>query len=430
LTAKEAVMVSDKDDMFAPEEVTQEDEFGGLDNEPVLAIEKPVEAPVEAPEKPVEAPVPFEAVPVPLEVSEAPVAFRKAKKANSGKKEDGEGEKKRRTLTRVQKAIRLMLRRSGKEVMPPLDELMKGKAGKRVTISEIGIFAGSPKDALIAELAAECMLGNTLNFSAEITKLRMLQVGTQILKAGRMHTPIFVAQITENDSLQCVSGRHRLAFLILAYGADAKVPVYIENMSLEEARDAMGVANDNRPAKAQERAELAVLKAMKGKSNVGQDELYTQMATSKPNARKYCVYSVMERAYPLSLNFKVSATASRKDGGLTTLSNVETFLGAALEWNPETTRKDFDKALKNAVIFINELASAFQKNPDFDPDFHMTAKPMSAIGRNYWDYIVAGNNAIVVVGQVADKIISMGDVSRMSAEDIYDRLASDLMPKG
>ena len=405
-------MVVDKDDILAPEE--PEDDFGGFDKD------APVQKPEEAAGQPVAVQVPQGITNTSTEVSKVPVAFRKAKRPDSGK-----DSKKRRTFTRSEKAIRLILRRSGWGELPPLDDLLRGKMGKKVPISEIGIFAGTPKDPLIAELATECMIGNTLNFSAEITKLRTLQVGTQILKAGKMHTPIYVAQIEENGSLQCVSGRHRLAFLILAYGADSKVPVYIEDMTLEEARDAMGVANDNRPAKAQERAELAVLKAMKGKPNVNQDELYKEMATSKPNSRKYAVYSVVERGYPTKLNFKVSATSSRKDGGLTTLSNVETFLGAAMEWTPETTRKDFDDALKEAVQFINALAEAFQGNLNFNSDFHMTAKPMAAVGKYYWNSnVVAGQSSIEVVDQIANKIVEMGDISRMNPDAIYDELAA------
>jgi hypothetical protein len=405
-------MVVDKDDILAPE-----DEFGGFDSE-LGGI------PDQVPVMPVETIIPVEAVqvpPTPIEGQiEAPTPVRRAKKAGAAKK--GKKALKRRTLTRVEKAIRLMLRRSGKENLPQLEDLMKGKAGKKIAINEIGIFAGTPKDPLIAELATECMVGNTLNFSAEITKLRMLQVGTQIIKAGRMHSPIHVAQIQENGSYQCVSGLHRLAFLILVYGADAKIPVYVETMTLEEARDAMGVANDSRPAKAKERAELAVLKALKGKSNVNQDDLYTQMATSKINSRKYCVYSVMERGYPLKLNFKVSATASRKDGGLTTLSSVETFLHQAMDWTPETERVQFDKDLKDAVEFINALAAAFVHIVDFNPDYHITTKPMTSIGKYYLNYKIAKKNPIDIVESIAEIVVGMGDVSRTKSEDIFNDL--------
>jgi hypothetical protein len=414
--------MDDRDDILAPDE---QDEFGGLDGELGADLGSSVEDTPKEATKPLETVNPAsdsQIAPMPSEGQiEAPTAIRKAKKASSVKK--GKKTPKRRTMTKIQKAIRLVLRRSGRDKFPPLDDLMSGKNGKKVAINEIGIFAGTPKDALIAELAADCMLGNTLNFSAEITKLRTLQVGTQILKAGRMHSPIHVAQIKENGSLQCVSGGHRLAFLILAYGADSKIPVYLESMTLEEARDARGVANDSRPAKAKERAELAVLKAMKGKYNVNQAELYTQMATSKLNARKYGVYSVMERGYPLPLAFNVSATSSRKDGGLTTLSNVETFWSLVLDWNPEISQKEFDTELACTVKFINALAAAFQKNANFNPDYHMTTKPMTAIGKYYYNYkVVMKQDPITVVEQIADTIVGMGDVSRRNPDSIYDVL--------
>lgn len=409
--------MNDKDDMFAPE-VDEQDEFGGLDTE--MAIKTPEKGAVGVVNPPVESQTPTH---TPEGQIEAPEPIRKPRKAGTSKRGKKVGPKKRKTLTRTEKALRLMLRRSGRETFPTLDELMEGKNGKNVAISDIGIFAGTPKDPLIAELATDCMVGNTLNFSAEITKLRTLQVGTQIAKAGRMHSPIHVAYIKENGSLQCVSGLHRLAFLILVYGADSKIPVYLEEMTLEEARDAMGVANDSRPAKAKERAELAVLKALKGKSNVNQDELYMQMATSKSNARKYCVYSLVERGYPMKLGFKTSATSSRKDGGLTTLSNVETFLSFALDWYPELTRTDYDKLLKGCVEFLNALAVSFQKNVNFNPDHHMTTKPMTAIGKYYYETAFARKeDPMTIVDKVTDKMVKMGDVSRWNPDEILNLL--------
>jgi hypothetical protein len=409
--------MNDKDDMFAPE-VDEQDEFGGLDTE--MAVKQPEKEVVEPVKPPAESQTPN---PTPEGQIEAPKPVRKPRKAGTGKRGGKAAPKKRKTLTKAQKAWRLILRRSGKEEFPSLDDLMDGKNGKKVVINEIGIFAGTPKDPLIAELAADCMVGNTLNFSAEITKLRTLQVGTQIVKAGRMHTPIHIAKIKENGSLQCVSGLHRLAFLILVYGADSEIPVYLEEMTLEEARDAMGVANDSRPAKAKERAELAVLKALKGKSNVNQDELYMQMATNKSNARKYCIYSIVERGYPEKLCFKTSATSSRKDGGMTTLSNVETFLSEALDWYPELTRTDYDKLLKGCVEFLNALAVSFQKNANFNPDHHMTTKPMTAIGKYYYETAFAKKeDPMTIVDKVADKVVKMGDVSRWNPDEIFNLL--------
>ncbi len=412
-------MANDMDDILSPATDDEHDEFGGLDGD----FGKGLESMPTNPPKPTPEEIDSQMAPTPSESPVgAPVVVRRAKKAGSIKK-GKKGNKKRKTMSLVQKSIRLVLRRSGKDKFPHLDELMRGKNGKKIAINEIGIFSGTPRDKLISELATDCMIGNTLNFSAEITKLRTLQVGTQIIKAGRMHSPIHLAQIQENGSIQCVSGRHRLVFLILAYGADAKIPVYIENMTLEEARDAMGVANDSRPAKAKERAELAVLKALKGKSNVNQDELYAQMATSKSNARKYCIYSVTERGYPVRLGFKVSATSSRKDGGITTLSSVETFLNVAMDWSPEMKRQEFDDIVKGCILFVNALEVAFKKNSGFNPDHHMTTNPMTAIGKYYYENTFSLKiNPICFVEEIANKIISMGDLSRKSVDAIYDDL--------
>lgn len=407
--------------MLSPDQ----DEFGGFDKKFDIVVTRDTTAPLET----INVADDIQDTPSSLEGQEkAPVTIKRAKRV--GIKKVVKRVIRRKKLTRANKIIRLLLRKSGRKSIPPLDDLMRGKDGKKLVIKDIGIFAGTPKDPLVAGLAKDCMVGNTLNFSAEITKLRIVQIGVQILKAGRMHSPIHIAQIEENGSIQCVSGRHRLAFLILLYGADVKIPVYLEEMKLEEARDAMGVANDSRPAKASERAELAVLKALNGRSNVNQKDLYAEMATSKPNSRKYCVYSIMERGYPEKLEFKVSATSSRKDGGLTTLSSVETFLGFALEWNSEMKQEEFDKKLKSVVMFLNSLSRSFQNNKDFNPDFHMTTNPMTAIGKYYLGYILTvKSDPIRVVEDIARVVIEMGDVSRYNYRKIYNEIANKVTPK-
>jgi len=283
---------------------------------------------------------------------------------------------------------------------------------------------------LMAELAAECPLKNRVNLSAEVIESRVLYVGAQILKAGRMYIPIQVVKIREDGALECVSGRHRLAFLALVYGADTKIPVHIENMSLSESRDAVVVANEARPTKALERAEHTVLQAVGGNVDAEQDELYQKTIKTRSTARKYCVYNVIKRKYPAKLAFKVSQTSSRRDGGLTTLTNIENFWGAALEWNQELKRKEFDSMLKESVKFLNELAEEFQKHGDFDADSHMASMTMIAIGKYYRAYSeIIGKNAIDVVRAVAKQVVKMGDIGRQKSEKTYKELSSALKSK-
>jgi hypothetical protein len=245
-----------------------------------------------------------------------------------------------------------------------------------------------------------------------------------------MYIPIQVVKIAEDNVLECVSGRHRLAFLALAYGADTKIPVNIEHMSLNEARDAVVVANEARPTKALERAEHTVLQAVGGNIDAEQDELYTKTVKTRSSARKYCVFNVMKRKYPMRLGFKVSQTSSRRDGGLTTLTNVENFWGAALEWNQDLDRKKFDAMLKDSVRFLNEIAEEFQKHKDFNPDHHMASMTMIAIGKYYRAYSeIMGKNAIDVVRILAKHVVKMGEIGRQKSEKTYKELSAALKPK-
>jgi hypothetical protein len=245
-----------------------------------------------------------------------------------------------------------------------------------------------------------------------------------------MYLPVQIVKIEEDGVLECTSGRHRLAFLALAYGSDAKIPVNIESMTLAEARDAVVVANDARPTKALERAEHTVLRAVGGNVDAEQDELYRKTATSKISVRKYCIFSVLERKYPGKLGFKVSQTSSRRDGGLTTITNVENFWNMALDWSRGMERKEFDAALKASIRFLNELIQTMQGQKEFNPSHHLAAMTLSAIGKYYRTYgEITGRNPVEIVSDIAKQIVKMGEVGRQKSEKTYKALTSALSPK-
>lgn len=327
--------------------------------------------------------------------------------------------------TLKQKALRVMLKRSGLSKPPRLEHILEGKTGDPILISEIGFFANDKqKDPLLAELAQECPIRNRLNRD-EITKSRVLAVGTEIFKAGHMWTPIHVC--STGDRFECVSGRHRLAFLALVYGSNIEIPVYFETLTLKAAREAVAVANDGRPIKALERASYAILRAVGGDSKADQDKLYEALATLKPNIVKYCVYSVIERGYPAKLDFKLAERSSRPNGELTTVSNVEVFWGEALSWSKEMTRQEFDAGLADSVVFLNKFVSIVQKLPGFDPDQHLTANVLAALGRYYLTYHnITARNAIQIVKELAGGIVDMGKTVKKHQAEIYTRIAGSL----
>ena len=322
--------------------------------------------------------------------------------------------------TPLQKALRVMMKRAGISKIPPDTQIFEGKTGPTFLISEIGFISQDKQsDPLLAELAKTCPVRNRLNRD-DISRSQVLIVGAQIFKAGRMWTPIHIHRDIQDGRLECISGRHRLAFLALVYGADLKVPVYLEGLELRAAREATAVANDARSVKALERASYAITRAVGGDVEADQDSLYVKLATLKPNIIKYCVYSVIERGYPSKLHFKMSEKSSRPKGEITTVSNVETFWSEILDWNKETKRQEFDAGLKESVKFLNALVSTAASLKGFDADQHLSAAALTAIARycRAWKN-VTGRSITDIAKDMAQAIVSVGQTSKKQQSEIY-----------
>lgn len=332
----------------------------------------------------------------------------------------------RQPLSPRQKAIRVILRRAGKETLPELDHLLRNKGGKSMRICDIGLFIGESEDAVLGDISKECLIPNRVNLSAEVMLSQVKKVGSQILQAGRMYQPIQIARIEEDGVFECTSGRHRLAFLALLYGPQATIKVYVEDMTLQEGRDAVVVANMARPTKALERAEHTVLQAVHGDASAAQDDMYKNTATTKTKVKKYCVFSVLKNKYPAELTFKLSLTASRQGGALTTITNVENFWGASLSWNKEMERSVFDAQLKKSIEFLNALTIALQAETGFDAVQHMSSMALSATGKYYQDVESVTGDALSRVNDIAKAIVDMGDIGRQKSDVTYTALAKAL----
>jgi hypothetical protein len=179
-----------------------------------------------------------------------------------------------------------------------------------------------------------------------------------------------------------------------------------------------------RPTKAIERAEHAAMAAVGGNVDAKQDELYEKLVKSKTKCRPYCVYSVIERKHPCRLKFIASLTSSRKDGGVTTVSNVEGFWGAAVKWEPGMERKEFDANLTAATEFLNEMVEAMQKVKEFDAKNNLAAKTLVAIGKYYLEYSnIKGQIPANLAGKVAKAVIALGDVGANSPEKKFSALS-------
>lgn len=379
--------MSDKDDLFTPDA-----EFGDISGDAALFAK---------PKKKAKA---------------------KVKKPSSvGKAKDGLKKKANKPLTPTQKVVNNIMRKAnlevGQEIMP-IDKLtQKERRLELVKISDIAVFIRKPKDEVLKGLFKKMPVINRVNLSACVDINRVKLVGGEILKASRMYQPIQVAKIDTDGRLECISGRHRLVFLALMYGADAEVLVQVEDMDLNTARDAVVVANMARKAKAMEQAEHAVLKAVGGDAEAGLDEIYVKTVTTKAKAKKYCTYVVLERSWPMTLKFPLG---NRKKGGLATISTVQGFWNAALDWHKEMPRKDFDASLKESIRFLNSLVEAFQGNDSFEARHQMASKPMVAIGKYYKTMVDADMDVgEKFIDKFSNVVVALGDVGSYPHEETY-----------
>ena len=424
-------VMDEQDEEFAD---VSDDVFAEVEPETVKPVEVTATAGTEIKETPVTAPVVPEPVitlaPTPTAVIPPVEAVEKPKpqpRKKPSAHKPAQNQAKRPQLSPSEKAIRVILRRSGKDELPELEHLLRNKGGKQMRICYIGLFIGDTEDEVLADIAKECPIKNRVNLSAEVQIAQVKKVGAKIVEAGRMYQPIQVARIEEDGTYECTSGRHRLAFLALLYGPKASIKVYVEDMTLQEARDAVVVANMARPTKALERAEHCVLQAVHGDAGAAQDELYANTAKSKRTAQKYCVFSVLKNEYPATLDFKVSLTASREGGAaLTTITNVENFWGAALNWTKEMERAEFDAQLKDSIEFLNAFAEAVQAREGFDAKQHMASQTVTAVGNYYSDLQNVTGKAIDQADEIAEVIVAMGDVARLKSQAIYLALAKAL----
>ena len=330
------------------------------------------------------------------------------------------GKNPRKLLTPLQKEMNKALKKAGVTELPELAHLMRGKQGTKMKISDIAVFIEEPEDEVLKHLFSKMSKLNRVNLSATVEMRRILYVGAQILLHGRMFQPIQIANIDGDGTLECTSGRHRVAFLALAYGPDSEIPVYIEKMNLNEARDAVVVANQSRKAKAMEKAEHLVLQSVGGDVDAEQDDIYSKMVINKMTAKKYCTFSVMERGYPELMTFDVTNESTRKNGELTTVTSMEGFWGYALNWSKDMSREDFDAGLQESIKFLNKLAANFVTNGSFDPTQHMAAKTLEAIGK-YFRTLANANTDIddALIKHLSDVVVAMADIGRNKSEKTY-----------
>lgn len=327
----------------------------------------------------------------------------------------------------AEKVLKSILKKAGVDELPALEHLLRNKNGIMVKkISDVAVFVGSPENDVLAWLSEILPHKNVINGSAEVDLRNVVNVGTEIVKSGKLYQIPHIAEIGDDNVFQCTSGRHRLAFLALAYGPDAVIPFYSEKMSMNEARDAVVYANDARNVGAREKAEHSAMVAANGDSGISQDELYAKMCFNRSEAKQYCLYSVVNRSYPIGLSFEVS-TSSSKGSSLATIGSVSGYWKIAVPWSQGMSRMEFDQKLLNATKFLNEIVDEMKTLGGFDCDQHLAAMPLIAIGKYYRTITDIGMSVDhLVVEKLAAVVVGMGSIARVSTDNIYSAILSKM----
>jgi len=339
-----------------------------------------------------------------------------------------------RTQENIEKAKRLpidkfigsVLKAAGKDKLPPIKTLVGRHIGPKMKIGDIPIFTEKPNtDSAILNRLYELMPKiNSIHSNAPLEENQLKKVGIAIIEAGLMHNPIQVDQITDSAEvpLQCSSGRHRAAFLALAYGSEVEIPVYSISKTLCEARDGTIFANSSRITRTLEKAAHSVLRGVDGDDDASSKVKYENSAKNKAGMRSFCTYLATRKELE-SIAFDVSPVSRRKNNELTTYNNLEGFWSAAITWNSEFTFEQFQEEYVASVKFINSLVVEMKKVKGFDPENHLANKPMIAIGKIYCRFRDSIHHR---ADEVAKAVIDLGECGSTKSEATFATLLENL----
>lgn len=362
--------------------------------------------------------------------TDAAVAVAEPPKKGKSKRSKAEAGKAGGKMTPKEKFLRGVLRKAGLDELPPLSQLMalRSAEGKQMRICDIAIFIGKPRSELLQEIAGNFDAINDINLNARVSLRNTKKVGVEMLQSGVMFMPICVAHIKESDTHQCWTGRHRLAFLALAYGPTAKIPVLVDEMDQSMACDAVVYANESRCVKTMEKANHAVLKATGGDMSLSREESYKLVVRNKSSVAAFCAHHILTVGIRgCKFLFDISEDASRQEGGLTTVRNVQGFWKKAISWTQETSFADFDAEVKASVEFLNALVAKMQPILDFVAKQHLAAMPLVAIGKYYRTIADSRTgDPMKEVGNIAKTVVGMGDIARIKSDVLYENLVSAL----
>lgn len=326
----------------------------------------------------------------------------------------------------IDKFINSVLKAAGKDKLPSIETLVGRHIGPKMKLGDIPIFTEKPNtDSPVLNKLFELMPKiNSIHSNAPLEENQLKKVGITIIEAGLMHNPIQVDSITNSEdvSLQCSSGRHRAAFLALAYGKDVEIPVYTIEKTLNEARDGTIFANSSRITRTLEKAAHSVLRGVDGDDGAATKTKYENSAKNKGGMRSFCTYLATRKELE-AITFDVSPVSRRKNNELTTYNNLEGFWSAAITWSPSFTFEQFQEEYTASIKFLNDLVVEMKKVKGFDPENHLANKPMIAIGKIYARFRDSIHHR---ADEVAKAVVELGECGSIKSEATFTTLLEKL----
>lgn len=352
--------------------------------------------------------------------------------------------KKIRKITPVvserQKFIDKILKSTGKEKLPELDEIFAGRNGTKVKIKDIAVFIGDNfNNEILNDLSKQMQLRNSINLSTEVNIKRVTEVAKQIIQANRVFMAIEVAELTDGtQQYECWTGRHRIIALAILYGADVEIPVIISKMNMNEARDAVVYANQSRKILSLEKSEHTILKNSHGNiEETSREELYNKVVTGKRQANEFALFSCMtgDNIENMKITFPVSKDSSRNNGEFTTTASIKKYLTSVLsDWSKKTTIHEYDEELENGIAFINAYVNEVSKMEGFDPKQQMSYVVMTALGHMHKRFTLAIKNpndtSVIYAKMIAEIMIEYGDrCARENSEFLIKHMTEKVKEK-
>lgn len=321
-----------------------------------------------------------------------------------------------------------------------LFKIVNRRGNEKVALNRIAVFCDSVKIAestgkglgvrAIASMSMNTGADNIMNLLAEVNPERMKAVGREILRLGVLLEDITVVKSesilstapeefrdrVEAESYQCISGRHRLAFLGLLYGTDVKIPVRVlegDYVDYSFACRATVMSNDTRPLGKEEAVYYhGMLEELTAKDI---DGAFKRTGGKLGAITKFAsYYAVLRRDGSCGTSNMLVTDKPLKGTYSLTITNWKNcfheIIGALIAEDPTITRdwENAQGAIRAAVQGVNNLFAAIPLVDPSNPTYSSvwTAYGSTVLGKLMGGALRAGlrSGVAIVPQEIAEKV--------------------------